>query len=341
MIVTPMVRASVWTIGFASMLAGCSFQSSGLGVNRDAPVSTTIDAPVSSTIDAPLSSTIDAAPTIHVDAPHVASIDARRPDATPIIVTPDASTTTADSQIATATGACHVSDPDLVMCADFETSPITSPIADGLGSGLGISANSSVMSTLRLKADLSSENAASVSSVLESGMTIAETSALNISDAMTVELWLFMTGLPSSVGLPHYGLVDNLAQYTVLLNADGTLACTFQGNGTGGDGNTNNTFFTAATTAKISTLAWHHIACTCDGTNIRAYIDGSLAAAATGPSPIATNGTVGTSIGSDISGTGSVKNRVTGAIDNVRIWKRALSQADICVAGGISPCPAN
>ena len=334
--VAPMMRGVATTIGLTVTLAGCSFQSSGVSVNNDAPAQV-IDAPAQA-FDAPShgvdaqNSMIDAAPTIHPDGPHVTPIDARPPDATTIITTPDAmGAASTDSQIAPASGGCHVSDHDLIMCADFETNPISSPIDDGLSEKIG---EANVTSTTRTKADFSMENAAATSGVFQSGMVIPETGDLDINDTMTIELWAFMTTLP--VGVPDYGLVNNVSQYSVRIDANGTVVCTFQGNGTNGG---NNTFFTAATTNTLSILSWHHIACTYDGTNIRGYIDGALVTAATGPSEIATNGDVGTAIGSDMSGSGSVKNRLNGAIDNVRIWHRALSPADVCVAAAISPCP--
>jgi hypothetical protein len=69
---------------------------------------------------------------------------------------------------------------------------------------------------------------------------------------------------------------------------------------------------------------WVHVAATYDGTTIRLYIDGVLDASAPGPAAIATN-SVPLSIGGQNGGT----RLFTGAVDDVFLYDRALSVAEI------------
>jgi len=70
---------------------------------------------------------------------------------------------------------------------------------------------------------------------------------------------------------------------------------------------------------------WHHVAATCDGTTIRFYIDGALDNATTAGEPLEQF----SSAVLDIGYSGYPHDYFDGAIDQVRIYNRALSDAEI------------
>ena len=93
-------------------------------------------------------------------------------------------------------------------------------------------------------------------------------------------------------------------------------------------------------TAKLPLGAWTHLAATYDGTTLRLYVNGSLASSRAQAGLIAVSGGA-LRIGGNNSFAGEF---FTGLIDEVRIYNRALPQADIQadMAGGeVSEPPAN
>jgi len=87
---------------------------------------------------------------------------------------------------------------------------------------------------------------------------------------------------------------------------------------------------------KMSAAAWNHVACSYDGSTVKLYINGSLAASATNPGVMNNAANSITRIGSNII-TGQM---FKGTIDEVGYWNRGLSDAEITqLATGISLYP--
>jgi hypothetical protein len=86
----------------------------------------------------------------------------------------------------------------------------------------------------------------------------------------------------------------------------------------------------------VSGTKWIHIAATYDGSTMRLYIDGDLEDSMPGPPSIATNA-LAVGIGAQSDGT----NRFRGEMDDVRIYNRALSQAEIDALQSIGPPDAD
>ncbi|WP_169314414.1 LamG-like jellyroll fold domain-containing protein [Turneriella parva] len=91
--------------------------------------------------------------------------------------------------------------------------------------------------------------------------------------------------------------------------------------------NTFNSAFDHAVAYKFSLGTWAHVCATFDGTNARLYVDGALV----GTKPV----TLSTSVSSTVSGAFRVGawfddgHRFTGDVDDVRVYNKALSAAEI------------
>jgi hypothetical protein len=84
--------------------------------------------------------------------------------------------------------------------------------------------------------------------------------------------------------------------------------------------------FDFETTASVNDGQWHHVAAQRQGLTGRIYVDGQLAAEATGSSIRNLTGTIQTAIGKDIRDNNSPFN---GIIDEARVWNRALIGGEI------------
>ncbi len=153
--------------------------------------------------------------------------------------------------------------------------------------------------------------------------TIPDTSDIDLSDALTIELWVnfddidrsssgeeFMTLFVKDVVPGSYGLILNTS------TADNTLTFYHQGLSSGG---------TSFDWTDITDSTWYHVAVTYDGTKATIYIDGAERASQNVTGSIATNN-------SDllIGKYGGMNTySLDGAIADFRIWNDARTQAEI------------
>jgi hypothetical protein len=91
-----------------------------------------------------------------------------------------------------------------------------------------------------------------------------------------------------------------------------------------------------ASTGDLQPNTWYHVAATYDGSTMRLYLNGVQVGSTSKTGTIATNATVPVSIGRNPEGS----NYLTGTIDDVRIYNRALSSADLATVMG-APSPTN
>src|SRR5207248_3128711 len=83
-------------------------------------------------------------------------------------------------------------------------------------------------------------------------------------------------------------------------------------------------YYTVQVTSPLGVNAWSHLASTCDGTTVRLYVNGGLVA-----SRVA-SGSIQVSAGALRIGGNSIWGEYfSGLIDEVRIYNRALTQAQI------------
>jgi len=97
-------------------------------------------------------------------------------------------------------------------------------------------------------------------------------------------------------------------------------------------GGTTSTLVSSA--GAISTGEWHHVAATYDGSTMRIFVDAAPAASASKTGAVANSSSVPLALGAQPQGS----NELDGLLDDVRIYDRALSQAEIEVlASGSGP----
>jgi serine/threonine protein kinase len=141
---------------------------------------------------------------------------------------------------------------------------------------------------------------------------------------LTVATWLYLPNLPDARGIPvrwvlSKGSLFSPGQYGLLIDRDRAAAVITM---------SSDRKETRAMSARgsLTNNHWHHLAMTFDGEVLRCYLDGTLAAeTAVGqrrpscPQPLA--------IGRQVGSHGAT--RYVGRLDDVRIYNRALSAAEI------------
>jgi Concanavalin A-like lectin/glucanases superfamily/Galactose oxidase-like, Early set domain/Bacterial Ig domain len=144
---------------------------------------------------------------------------------------------------------------------------------------------------------------------------IPASSSLNVSSAMTLEAWIKPTTAQSGWRTIMQREVD--AYFLNASNSNGPLLPSGGGtfNGTGA--------YVSGTTAN-PVNAWTHVALTYDGAMLRLYVNGALAASQAQTGSIQT-----TSNPLWIGGNSPYGEYFQGIIDEVRVYNRALSQAEI------------
>lgn len=148
-----------------------------------------------------------------------------------------------------------------------------------------------------------------------SELRVPEAPMLDISPAITFELW---------VRVPAYswgaGLIWNDGQYQLWLDREGHVSCRV--------GNV-----TATTSTTLGTNKWRHVACAFDGQGskrLNLYIDGVAEQCKSASGVIPASGTLGTYIAGNL----------VGAIDDVRIYARKLAATEICSHADKTSCTA-
>jgi hypothetical protein len=248
--------------------------------------------------------TFDALPDADPDAPPDIAPDA------PLDAAPD-TTGPADAPGPDAAGADAVSppaltcpvDPQLALCLRFEEA-----VMDESQSRIGFSASSLAFAS-------GPDGRAAVMGTT-SRIRSGDTTALDVSQ-LTIEAWVRpsvfpMTGLRS-------GVLDYQRQYALFIMPGGGVMC-----GIGG-----GRIITIDSLLSIG--VWQSLACTTNGSTIDIWVNGTKR----GSLPIngvqTPSGTGGVAIGGNVPVAGQDDpDPFVGEIDNVRVWRRVRSSAEIC-----------
>lgn len=199
--------------------------------------------------------------------------------------------------------ACKYPDPDLRLCIEFDDSVFMPKAHDA--------------STYQNDADTvhvgtaTRGNAPAAALFADTTVHVPERPMLDISKDMTIELWAYDP-------FPAFDrFIDNATQYSITTDGEGHVICRMG---------------MASVTSQnaLSANAWHHIACGKDSTGLALFIDGNGSNCQSSTSPTPTGGMMGTTIGAYL-----------GVIDDIRIYARALTDAEICThadrTGGCAP----
>ena len=158
-------------------------------------------------------------------------------------------------------------------------------------------------------------------------VTVADTAALDLTNAMTLEAWV----RPSTT---------NRWRTVALKEQSGALVYSLYSNNSGQRASTNlwlgSGEVEARSAASLPTNAWTHLAATYDGAVIRLYVNGALSGSATA------TGSMPASTGAFRIGGNAVWDEFFGGlIDDLRLYNRALSAAEIQadMAAPVGPPP--
>lgn len=200
----------------------------------------------------------------------------------------------------------------LALCVEFEDMPDPT---DGIAPAAIITATN-LVPLLR-----SAETAADFMPM--SQVAISELPKLDIATNITIEMWVNPKERPDED--EQFGLFDNHLQYAMSFEGDGELECTINGE-------------SLDSRVALASNAWHHVACTFDGSEMRVYVDGKLQGCEPFKRTIANIGALGSAIGANMDFGPVYKNRFVGQLDNVHVYNTALGAADICTLWGNDDC---
>lgn len=149
-------------------------------------------------------------------------------------------------------------------------------------------------------------------------VSIPDSNSLDLGNTGTISVWFKLNGLGTWRSLVAKGNANNndLHNYFIEFESDNTLLYGL-GNGVSSLRITTSTTFT-------DTANFHHIMMSWDGSNVRFYYDGSLAR--TTPQSISPSGNISPLF---IGQFGGDVDRFNGLIDEVRIYNRPFSPAEI------------
>jgi len=209
-------------------------------------------------------------------------------------------------------GAFCAPDAQLVLCLSFDQAPLPAVLAN--------EGNAAVSAKLTNVQQIASPDGNAA--LVDATSTIALPASADVTGVLSSEVW-FRIDTDAANGA-RSGIYDsNISSQNISMfynRSDPThqLTC--------GLGNQATSF-----TVTVAIGAFSYAACTCAGTTVSLYLDGTLVAEATGD--CATGGAFlgdGLTIGSNNTGVGQpVNDNLIGAIDGVRLWSRVLSASEI------------
>ncbi|HEY3181372.1 MAG TPA: LamG-like jellyroll fold domain-containing protein [Gaiellaceae bacterium] len=160
-------------------------------------------------------------------------------------------------------------------------------------------------------------------------VSVPDSASLDLTNASTLEAWVYPTSAPAYAGIVAKERTGGGLPYG--LEAASGLPDGYVNTGSNA---------TAASSSALPLSSWTHLAQTYDGTTVRLYVNGALAA-----STSASGSLLNSSDPLRIGGDQTWGEWFGGRIDEVRIYSRALSQSEIqadmntAIGGGSPPPP--
>lgn len=230
---------------------------------------------------------------------------------------PDATSSSADARPPTCPPASG-----LQLCLTFEglavgAAPLT--IADESSAARSLTVSS---------ASIVDDSTRSGKALALTGMSRAETDGIvALGDTATIEAWVRVDQDP----LPgqRSGVLDDSSAYSLFyyLDPSATLGrrwrCAL-----------GPPFFGPANGAQLG--VWTHLACVCAQGVARLYVDGTEVASGS-CDPVTVSRPV--ALGADRADDGTTTDYLTGRLDDIRLWSRALTPAEVCTTAGRASCP--
>jgi len=209
----------------------------------------------------------------------------------------------AGSGSATIQRSCHVTDPNLRMCLDFEDVSLQSKVVDQTTHGHdGTATGVQPMRRLTEQAGSFEQDDADVH--------VDESPDLDIPDNLTLEMWIGVSD-PQEASWPF----DNYEQYAIGI-ADDTMFCY-----------ANHRY--AYTGVQLGTDAWHHVACTYGNGLLKAYVDGVRVGCNYVSGPIGNANIDGTELG----------QLFTGSLDDIHVYAAVLDEPTLAAHANATPIP--
>ncbi len=221
---------------------------------------------------------------------------------------------------------CTTTDSSLALCLELEDATTTTAV-DGSGKHHDAAVSNATATTR----DVPNTSRA---------LTLTSSSAVMIGDSpdfdlqtLTISAWVRRTATPSAG--QRFGVVDlGRKQAAMAIDDQGKVVCMVRTDfdvwvGTGGATAINE---------------WSLIACTYDAPDLCMYTfkNGSstptVQCGSTDGEPIDTTVSAGGTVGALFDAANQPVSRLTGAIDSIRVYGRALSASQLCTANGLSGC---
>ncbi len=215
---------------------------------------------------------------------------------------------------------CQTSDPSLVWCLEFDEPNLATAAMALDSSGLHHDPSIANITTTTRSVPASSQV---ITLATSSTISIAKPSDFDL-QAFTITAWVRR----GSNG--ELGIVDTSKQYTMsIASTDHTVECAVS------NGTQTVSYQGSALTGMSE---WDLVACTYDRANVCEYVfrNGSNSSQSGCSGRNLTTATTGTTttVGSWADGT----SHFVGDIDQVRLYSRALTEQEICTAGGLTGC---
>jgi hypothetical protein len=216
---------------------------------------------------------------------------------------------------------CVVTDPNLVWCLELDEPGLATATTAIDGSGKH---HDPTITNITLATRTVPASSQVITTSTASSITLTKPAEFNLQQ-FTISAWIFRKSTA------ELGVIDTERQYTLSIDTtDQTVECAIS----------NPAQQTISYTGGSQTGAneWDLIACTYDGAQVCTYSfrNGSLQANQACWSRSSTTATTGTR--SSVGSWADSNMHFVGSLDQIRVYSRALSQQEICTAGGLTGC---